>query len=100
METLKKEMKQCLEDNILRYWIDKVTDKEHGGYYGRVDGHDKVHPEAEKGAILNGRILWAFSAAYRVMKTRNISTQPHEPRTMSSITSSTRVRWRVLEPRL
>ena len=68
METLKKEMKQCLEDNILRYWIDKVTDKEHGGYYGRVDGHDQVHPEAEKGAILNGRILWAFSAAYRVLK--------------------------------
>lgn len=68
METLKKEMKQCLENNILRYWIDKVTDKEHGGYYGRVDGHDHVHPEAEKGAILNGRILWAFSAAYRVMK--------------------------------
>ena len=68
MQTLKKEMKQCLEDNILRYWINKVTDKEHGGYYGRVDGHDKVHPEAEKGAILNGRILWTFSAAYRVMK--------------------------------
>ena len=70
METLKKEMKQCLESNILRYWIDKVTDKEHGGYYGRVDGHDHVHPEAEKGAILNGRILWAFSAAYRVMKNK------------------------------
>ena len=70
METLKKEMKQCLENNILRYWIDKVTDKEHGGYYGRVDGHDHVHPEAEKGAILNGRILWAFSAAYRVMKNK------------------------------
>lgn len=70
METLKKEMKQCLEDNILRYWIDKVTDNEHGGYYGRVDGHDQVHPEAEKGAILNGRILWAFSAAYRVLKKR------------------------------
>ena len=68
METLKKEMKQCLEDNILRYWIDKVTDNEHGGYYGRVDGHVQVHPEAEKGAILNGRILWAFSAAYRVLK--------------------------------
>lgn len=70
METLKKEMKQCLENNILRYWIDKVTDKEHGGYYGRVDGHDHVHPEAEKGAILNGRILWAFSAAYRMMKNK------------------------------
>ena len=70
METPKKEMKQRLEDNILRYWIDKVTDNEHGGYYGRVDSHDQVHPEAEKGAILNGRILWAFSAAYRVLKNK------------------------------
>lgn len=63
---LKQEMKQCLEDNILRYWIDKVTDHEHGGYYGRIDGHDRVHADAEKGAILNARILWAFAAAYRV----------------------------------
>ena len=68
MEELKKQFRKCLETNILNYWIDKVTDNEHGGYYGRVDGHDTVHPEAEKGAILNARILWAFSAAYRVLR--------------------------------
>ncbi len=50
MEELKKQFRKCLETNILNYWIDKVTDNEHGGYYGRVDGHDTVHPEAEKGA--------------------------------------------------
>ncbi|MBR1548432.1 MAG: AGE family epimerase/isomerase [Prevotella sp.] len=27
----------------------------------------QLHPEAEKGAILNARILWSFSAAYRVL---------------------------------
>lgn len=48
MEELKKQFRDCLENNILKYWIDKVTDNERGGYYGRVDGHDKVHPEAEK----------------------------------------------------
>lgn len=68
MEVLKKQFCDCLENNILKYWLEKVTDHENGGYYGRVDGHDKVHPEAEKGAILNARILWAFSAAYRVLK--------------------------------
>ena len=64
---MKKEMQDVLENNILRFWIDKMTDQEHGGYYGRIDGSGVLHPEAEKGAILNARILWAFSAAYRVL---------------------------------
>lgn len=68
MEELKKQFRNCLENNILKYWLTKAVDKEHGGFYGRIDGHDNVHPEAEKGAILNARILWAFSAAYRVLK--------------------------------
>lgn len=65
---LKDEVLQCLTQNILPYWINKVVDHENGGFYGRIDGHDVVHPEAEKGAILNARILWAFSAAYRVLR--------------------------------
>ena len=68
MENLKETMKDVLENNILKYWIDKVKDEENGGFYGRVDGKDQVHPEAEKGAVMNARILWAFSAAYRVLK--------------------------------
>ena len=67
IEIMKQEMQDVLENNILRFWIDKMTDNEHGGYYGRIDGHGVLHPKAEKGAILNARILWAFSAAYRVM---------------------------------
>ncbi len=49
MENLKKTMKDVLENNILDYWIHKVKDEENGGFYGRVDGNDQVHPEAEKG---------------------------------------------------
>lgn len=64
----KEEVRQCLTENILPYWIDNVEDHENGGFYGRIDGHDVVHSKAEKGAILNARILWAFSAAYRVLK--------------------------------
>ena len=66
--TLKSEMRQVLDNNILRFWIDKMTDHEQGGYYGRIDGHDHVDATADKGAILNARILWAFAAAYRVTK--------------------------------
>ncbi len=55
-----------LQENILPYWMDKMTDPE-GGFYGRRDGNDILYAEAPKGAILNARILWAFSAAYRVL---------------------------------
>lgn len=68
MMNLKQTMQDVLEQNILSYWIDHVTDKENGGYYGRIDGEDKVHPQSEKGAVMNARILWAFSAAYRVLR--------------------------------
>ena len=66
-KVLKQEMQDVLEGNILRFWLDKMQDRENGGFYGRIDGSGTLHPEAEKGAILNARILWSFSAAYRVL---------------------------------
>ncbi len=64
---MKREMQDVLQKNILRFWLDKMQDRERGGFYGRIDGHGQLHADAEKGAILNARILWAFSAAYRVL---------------------------------
>ena len=57
-----------LENNILKFWIDKMQDNENGGFYGRIDGNDVLHPQSNKGAVLNARILWTFSAAYRILK--------------------------------
>lgn len=51
-----QEMQDVLQNNILRFWLDKMVDTEHGGFYGRIDGHGTLHPDAEKGAILNARI--------------------------------------------
>ena len=68
IDRMKREMQDVVEQNILRFWIDKMMDYEHGGFYGRMDGQRELHPEAVKGAILNARILWAFSAAFRVLK--------------------------------
>ena len=67
IKKLKLEVRDVLENNILPFWMDKMIDQEHGGFYGRIDGSGVLHPEAEKGAILNARILWSFSAAYRVL---------------------------------
>ena len=66
-QQLKREVREVLEDNILGFWIKNMQDNEHGGFYGRMDGHGVLHPQADKGAILNARILWTFSAAYRVL---------------------------------
>ena len=66
-QQLKREVREVLEDNILGFWIKNMQDNEHGGFYGRMDGHGVLHPQADKGAILNARILWTFSAAYRLL---------------------------------
>ena len=60
-------MQDVVENNILRFWMDKMQDHENGGFYGRIDANNVLHKDAEKGAILNARILWSFSAAYRVL---------------------------------
>ncbi len=64
---IKVSMKDVLENNILNFWIKRMTDKANGGYFGEMTGDDRLVMTADKGAILNGRILWSFSAAYRLI---------------------------------
>ena len=64
LNTYKSELEAELQ-NILHYWIQHTVDKEHGGFYGKIDFENKVHPQAPKGAVQQARILWAFAAAYR-----------------------------------
>lgn len=60
-----EEILHDLHSNILPYWMNRMIDHEHGGFYGRRNGHDVLEPEAPKGIILNARILWTFSSAAR-----------------------------------
>ena len=66
-DKLKASAQQILVNNILRFWSERMVDTEHGGFYGRIDGHDILHPESEKGAVLNARILWTFAGATRIL---------------------------------
>ncbi|MBO7558633.1 MAG: AGE family epimerase/isomerase [Bacteroidaceae bacterium] len=68
IEILKSEVLDVLENNILRFWLDKMQDKENGGFYGQMTGEGELVKTADKGGILNARILWSFSAAYRVLR--------------------------------
>lgn len=60
-----EEILHDLHTNILPYWMNRMIDHEHGGFYGGRNGHDVLEPEAPKGIILNTRILWTFSSAAR-----------------------------------
>ena len=63
----KSEARVLLEANILSFWQERMVDYRQGGFYGRIDGYNVLHPDAEKGAVLNARILWTFAAAARVL---------------------------------
>lgn len=64
---MKQEIEDMLTKNILPFWKG-MKDEEYGGYYG-YKGYDLVlDKKAEKGCILNSRILWAFSNAYMALR--------------------------------
>ena len=62
-------IKTLLETNILPFWL-KLRDPA-GGFFGRVAGDGTLDATADRGAILNARILWTFSAAYRQLRKRS-----------------------------
>ncbi|RQV93948.1 N-acyl-D-glucosamine 2-epimerase, partial [bacterium] len=54
--------------NLLGFWSEHAVDEEFGGFAGEVDSSGKMVPAAEKGLVLNARILWSFSVAYNFLK--------------------------------
>ncbi len=60
-----------LEFSILPFWRKHSIDNERGGFYGQINNDMSIVSEAEKGQVLNARILWTFSAVYR--KNKNAS---------------------------
>ena len=62
----REELEKELKENILPWWMKYSPDRELGGFYGHIDHRNRVVHGAGKGAVLNARILWTFSAAYRI----------------------------------
>ena len=56
-----------VRENILPFWQGMI-DSEHGGCYGEADFYGVIDKTADKGGVLNSRILWTFSAAYNLFK--------------------------------
>ena len=67
-EQWSKELQQELQDNILKFWSEHSIDHVNEGFYGAIEQPMKLIPEADKGLVLNTRILWTFAAAYRTLQ--------------------------------
>jgi len=55
-----------VRNNILPFW-QNLVDEQNGGFHGATDFYGNIYRNAAKGCILNSRILWTFSAAYRML---------------------------------
>ncbi len=65
MSDLRQRLERELRGNILPFWMEHVVDPQSGGFYGRLDNDLTVRNEVERSAVLLGRLLWTFSAAFR-----------------------------------
>ncbi|GHV01442.1 cellobiose 2-epimerase [Bacteroidia bacterium] len=63
LKRLSEELSSELQNGILPYWSTRMVDHEHGGFYGRIDASERLHPDSDRGVIMYARILWAFSNA-------------------------------------
>jgi len=61
----RQEAEKMVRENILFFW-QGMKDTENGGFYGEADFYGRIDKTKDKGCILNSRILWTFSAAYRL----------------------------------
>ncbi|MCL2243297.1 MAG: AGE family epimerase/isomerase [Treponema sp.] len=61
----KQEALQMIRNNILPFWQGMIDNS--GGFYGEADFYGNINKTADRGCILNSRILWTFSAAYKVL---------------------------------
>lgn len=67
MKEFKKEIMDHLKQKIIPFW-QNLIDKENGGYYSYMNFDLNIDKFANKGGILNSRILWFFSACYNALK--------------------------------
>jgi len=63
--TYREELGRELDD-ILKYWLKNTPDLKEGGFIGQINEGGQAIAIADKGSVLNARILWSFSAAFNL----------------------------------
>jgi len=67
LSKMAEEMEFEFERHVIPFWK-IMRDKDCGGYYGKLEQDLKLDRSAEKGCVLNSRILWTFSNLYLFSK--------------------------------
>jgi mannobiose 2-epimerase len=60
---VEKELKEILE-----FWINNSRDYKNGGFYGYISKDLRPGYTHDRSSVLNARILWTFSSAYRFFR--------------------------------
>lgn len=63
-----RELEEELKSTILGFWMKRTINEKHGGFVGEIKHDMTVEEDADKGLVLNARILWTFASAYRTYK--------------------------------
>lgn len=71
MQRISQAAREELTGRLLPFWK-ALRDEKHGGYYGYMGFDLNLDKQAEKGCILNSRILWFFSQAAIILKDDNL----------------------------
>lgn len=62
-ELFLQQMRDEFESHVIPFW-EGLADPERGGFYGMLDQELVLHRDADRGCILNSRILWFFANLY------------------------------------
>lgn len=68
---LHEELSEHLKNDLIPFWKN-LRDNTYGGYYGWLGSDLVLDKKAEKGCILNSRILWFFSNAYLLLRDESL----------------------------
>jgi cellobiose epimerase len=66
VQDLREKAEVELRTGILPFWLKYTIDEEFGGFRGQVANDLTIAPHADKGLILNARILWTYAKAFSV----------------------------------
>lgn len=67
---MKEKCKNMLNRQIIPFWNSLLDER--GGFYGRMNQQLELFKDADKGVILNSRILWFYSASYIATKDESL----------------------------
>lgn len=74
---LQKELELEFKQNLLPFWAEYAIDEKNGGFVGKITADNLKVYSADKGGILNARILWSLSAAYKQYPSKKLAEAAH-----------------------